>query len=168
MTPVELIEQLSLLIRDSVKNYRLLSELETDLATQQLKKVYKLKKVSVYEQEIPEEDFNDDSYYPLVIVSLQKIQDQIEESEVKPTLMIVGLTIGVYGEDKNSWKDLLNLTETIRSCALLNKMVAKKFRLVEVVDSDFIEKQPYPFHFSYITLIYSTFQPRSTKTIEWS
>ena len=162
MTPVELIEQLSLLIRDSVKNYKLLSELEIDLATQQLKKV------SVYEQEIPEEEFNDDSYYPLVIVSLQKIQDQIEESEVKPTLMIVGLTIGVYGEDKNAWKDLLNLTETVRCCALSNKMVAKKFRLVEVMDSDFIEKQPYPFHFSYITLIYSTFQPRLSKNIEWS
>ena len=162
MTPVELVEQLSLLIRDSVKNYRLLSELETNPSTQ------RLKKVSVYEQEIPEEEFNENSYYPLVIVSLQKIQDQIEESEVKPTLMIVGLTIGVYGEDKNAWKDLLNLTEAIRSCALSNKMVAKKFRLVEVVDSDFIEKQPHPFHFSYITLIYSTFQPRLTKTIEWS
>ena len=60
MTFVTLIETLSSEVKEATKNYKMQSELEPD------------KKISVYEQEIPEEEFNENSYYPLVIIAISR------------------------------------------------------------------------------------------------
>ena len=155
MTFVDLIKSLSAEVREATIDYKMQSELESD------------KKISVYEQEIPEEEFDSNSYYPLVIVALQSVDDELETIQPAATVASVGLTIGVYGENKDAWKDLLNLTAAIRLHLESKPIIGKKFRLASTVKADFIERQPHPFHFAYVSMGYVMMQPSPPQT-EWS
>lgn len=161
-TLVGLIKSLAAEIRDASKSYTFSSELERD------------KEITVYAQEIPDtilDDERDDeekgSYYPLILVALQSVGDDLETAEPAASVALVGLTIGTYGEDGQSWIDLMNLSETIRRHLLSKPIIANGFRLVSNVEMNFIERQPHPYHFGYMSLKYVV--PQSTPPqIEWS
>jgi hypothetical protein len=138
MIPVRLIEALADEIRDATKDYKLRAEGQED------------KKVTVYCQHIPDEDFLSDTYYPLVIVSVQEVTDDNEGISIAT----VGLTIGVYGDDKEAWMDLLSIMERIRQRVCNEKIIARKYPLVMPTKFETIEAQPYPFWFGYGTLKY--------------
>jgi hypothetical protein len=138
MIPVRLIEALADEIRDATKDYKLRAEGQED------------KKVTVYCQHIPDEDFLSDTYYPLVIVSVQEVTDDNEGISIAT----VGLTIGVYGDDKEAWMDLLSIMERIRQRVCNEKIIARKYPLVMPTKFETIEAQPYPFWFGYATLKY--------------
>lgn len=138
MIPVRLIEALADEIRDATKDYKLRAEGQED------------KKVTVYCQHIPDEDFLSDTYYPLVIVSVQEVTDDNEGISIAT----VGLTIGVYGDDKEAWMDLLSIMERIRQRVCNEKIIARKYPLVMPTKFETIENQPYPFWFGYATLKY--------------
>ena len=158
---VGLMQALTTEIEQAASIYKFSSELEPD------------KKVTIYTQEIPDtilDDEKDDeekgSYYPLILAALQSVGDDLETAEPAPSVAVVGLTIGTYGEDKNAWIDLMNLTETIRAHLLTKPIIAKSFRLVTNIELNFIERQPHPYHFAYITLKYTVLQ--SVPHIDWS
>ena len=138
MIPVRLIEALADEIRDATKDYKLKAEGQED------------KKVTVYCQHIPDEDFLSDTYYPLVIVSVQEVTDDNEGMSIAT----VGLTIGVYGDDQEAWMDLLSIMERIRQRVCNEKIIARKYPLVMPTKFETIEAQPYPFWFGYGTLKY--------------
>ena len=120
------------------------------------------KTVSVYPQHIPDDDFEDDSYYPLVIVSFQKAEDTVDGSEAT-----IGLTFGVYGEDKEAWRDMLSIMERVRQRLLIFRKLEKQFRLVLPTKFETIENQPYPYWFGYATLVYAIGQPSENKPEQW-
>ncbi len=138
MIPARLIEALADEIRDATKDYKLKAEDQQD------------KKVTVYCQHIPDEDFFSDTYYPLVIVSVQEVTDDNEGISIAT----VGLTIGVYGDDQEAWMDLLSIMERIRQRVCNEKIIARKYPLVMPTKFETIEAQPYPFWFGYGTLKY--------------
>ncbi len=156
-----LIKALSNEVRKAASVYKFSSELESD------------KQVTVYEQEIPDtvlDDERDDeekgSCYPLVLVALQSVGDDLETTDPAPSVAIIGLTIGTYSEDEDAWIDLMNLSETIRSHLLSMPIIANGFRLVSNAEMNFIERQPHPYHFGYISLKYVVPQPTPPQ-IEW-
>lgn len=138
MIPARLIEALADEIRDATKDYKLKAEDQQD------------KKVTVYCQHIPDEDFLSDTYYPLVIVSVQEVTDDNEGISIAT----VGLTIGVYGDDQEAWMDLMSIMERIRQRVCNEKIIARKYPLVMPTKFETIEAQPYPFWFGYGTLKY--------------
>lgn len=138
MIPARLIEALADEIRDATKDYKLKAEGQED------------KKVTVYCQHIPDEDFTQDTYYPLVIVSVLSVED----GEQGFSTATVGLTIGVYGEDKNAWMDLLSIMERIRQRVCSLKTIDRKYALVWPNKWETVEAQPYPFWYGYGTLQY--------------
>lgn len=138
MIPVRLIEALADEIRDATKDYKLKAEGQED------------KKVTVYCQHIPDEDFLSDTYYPLVIVSVREVTDDNKGISIAT----VGLTIGVYGDDQEAWMDLLSIMERIRQRVCNEKIIARKYPLVMPTKFETIEAQPYPFWFGYGTLKY--------------
>lgn len=152
--PERLINSLKEEIEIAVKDLRLRAENQED------------KHVSVYAQHIPDEDFHDDSYYPLVIVSLNKVEDT-ESVEGSGSTATVGLTIGVYGEDKQAWMDLLSIMERIRQRVLIFRKLDRRFRLVLPVKWETVEAQPYPFWFGYGTLVYQIAQPNEQMADNW-
>jgi len=152
--PERLINSLKEEIEIAVKDLRLRAENQED------------KHVSVYAQHIPDEDFQDDSYYPLVIVSLNKVEDT-EPVEGSGSTATIGLTIGVYGEDKQAWMDLLSIMERIRQRVLIFRKLDRRFRLVLPVKWETVEAQPYPFWFGYGTLVYQIAQPNEQMADNW-
>lgn len=152
--PARLINSLKEEIEIAVKDLRLRAENQED------------KHVSVYAQHIPDEDFHDDSYYPLVIVSLNKVEDA-EPVDGSGSTATIGLTIGVYGEDKQAWMDLLSIMERIRQRVLIFRKLDRRFRLVLPVKWETVEAQPYPFWFGYGTLVYQIAQPNEQMADNW-
>ena len=110
---------------------------------------------------------SDDSYYPLVIVSLNKVEDT-ESGEGSSSTATIGLTIGVYGEDKPAWMDLLSIMERIRQRVLIFRKLDRRFRLVLPVKWETVEAQPYPFWFGYGTLVYEIAQPNEQMAENWN
>ena len=138
MIPARLIEALAEEIRDATKDYVLKAEGQTD------------KKLSVYCQHIPDEKFMSDTYYPLVIVSVQNVEDD----EQGISTATIGLTIGVYGEDEQAWMDLLSIMERIRQRVCLQRIKDRKYALVLPNKWETVEAQPYPYWYGYATLKY--------------
>ena len=129
-------------MREATKLYKMQAEGQGD------------KTVSVYEQHIPDEEYEDDTYYPYVIVSCQNVEDGPPGSTAT-----IGLTIGVYGQDKLAWMDLLSIMERIRQRLLLLQKLDNIFRLLLPTKFETIENQPYPYWFGYATLVYQIPQP---------
>lgn len=154
MIPERLVQCLKTEIEIAVKDYRMKAENQED------------KLVSVYAQHIPDEDFQNDSYYPLVIVSLNKVED-MESAEASGSIATIGLTIGVYGEDKQAWIDLLSIMERIWQRLLIFRKLDNRFRLVMPAKWETIEAQPYPFWFGYGTLMYQIGQPNECMADNW-
>ena len=69
MTPARLVQAVTAEVKEAVKDYKMKAEGQED------------KTVSVYTQHIPDEDFENDTYYPLVIVSWQGTEDTEDGSE---------------------------------------------------------------------------------------
>lgn len=143
MIPARMIRALKQEIEEAVKDYRLLAEGQEE------------KKVTVYAQHIPDERFVDDTYYPLVIASVQKVEDK----ETGDSVATVGLTIGVYGADEDAWMDLLSIMERIRQRLLEKRLIDKRYSLELPSEWETIESQPYPFWFGYGTLKYRIAHP---------
>lgn len=137
MIPNRLIEALANEIREATKDYVLKAEGQED------------KKVSVYCQHIPDEEFLSDTYYPLVVVSVQNVEDSDGES-----VATIGLTMGVYGEDKQAWMDLLSIMERIRQRVCEHDIIDRKYKILFPAKWETVEAQPYPFWYGYGTLKY--------------
>lgn len=142
MIPARLVEAVAKEIETAASTYKLKAEGQED------------KKVSVYRQHFNNEDFESDSYYPLVIVCWEGSEDKVDGSEAT-----IGLTIGVYGEDKNAWMDLASIMERIRQRLLIFRVLDHRFRLILPTKFETIENQPYPYWFGYATLKYQIGQP---------
>lgn len=147
MIPANLIEALRNEIADAVKDYKMKVENQPS------------KGVKVYAQHVPDDDFENDTFYPLIIVSLQKVEDKAETVEPGMSAATVGLTFGVYGEDESAWRDLLNIMEHVRQRLLTVRTINNRHRLILPTTWQTIEAQPYPFWFGYGTLVYSIGQP---------
>ena len=155
MTPASLILALKKETETATQNYKMHTENQAD------------KKVSVYAQHIPNDDFEDDTFYPLILVSVQSGEDnQNAASIAELSTVTVGLTFGVYGEDRDAWMDLLNLMECVRQHLLKRRTINKHHRLVLPTKWETIEVQPYPFWFGYGTLKYTVAQPQEESDIE--
>ena len=141
MIPINLVKTITEEVKETVKGYKLKAEGQDD------------KYVSVYTQRIPDEalELDDDSYYPLILVSLQNIT----ESERGTSTVKIGITMAVYGEDMGAWEDLLNIQEGIRQKLMGMTMIANRYILQFPATWETPEIQPYPFWFSYGSLTYT-------------
>lgn len=152
MTPAMLVSAVVREIETATANYRMKAEGQED------------KKISVYPQSIPNDEFRSDTYYPLVIVSLQSVEDNEEKEESTAT---IGLTFGVFGEDKEAWRDLLSIMERVRQRLLIFRKLDNRFRIKLPTKFETIEVQPYPYWYGYATLVYTIAQPNPHNPEGW-
>jgi len=151
MTPALLVQAVADEIAVAVKDYQLKAEGQANKA------------VSVFQQHLPDEEFQDNSYYPLAIVAWQGSQDTDDGS-----VATIGITFGAYGEDKAAWQDLLSIMERSRQRLLMFRTLARRFRLSMPTKWETIEAQPYPFWFGYATLNYHIAQPTEQMAADWA
>lgn len=150
MTPTNLIKDLAAEIDDCTK--------EIKLPTEYMRKpsAENFVKVNVFEQYIPADLFEQTTYFPLIIVELLNIRDNLKEGSVAE----VGLSCGVYAKEENGWQDLFHLMQVIRLRLLTKRLIAQKFRLVDELITSFPDTQPQPFMFSYINAQYELYLPQ--------
>ena len=151
MTPTLLVKAVAAEVSEAVKNYRMKAE------------GVEKTPVTVYEQHIPDEEFKKDAYYPLVIVSWQGTADTDDGSEAT-----IGLTFGVYGEEKDAWKDLLSIMERVRQRLLIFRKLQNRYRIKLPTKFETIENQPYPFWFGYGTVPYQMGTPNEAMAESWN
>ena len=147
ITPIDLIKTLAKEFRTVLKDFNLEAEYQEN------------KFVTVYEQALPLPNFEHDTFFPYVVVSVEKVIDDDFESYV-----LVVVSIGVYGgDDEGGWQDLLNIAERLRQYLMINSVVCDKF--VRVLPCEFTfegsadEKGARPFYLGDIALLYKIATP---------
>ena len=140
MTPIFLIAELAKALREVVKDFEFVAELQP------------AKPVTVYEQYLPSDRFQVDTFYPLVIVSLDSVI--VENRDRIATVVIQVSTFG--GEDEDGfagWRDMFNLAERI--CQFLDKtpILAGISRHKQTSFTP-QETQPFPFFNGFIVAEY--------------
>ena len=142
MTPLNLIRALR-------------SEVESDLQSFHLSSENESKGIGVH-LHLANENFTNEDLYPLTLISLLKVEDLPLES-TRPAMSIaeVEITIGVFGEDSETYMDLLNICEHLRQKLLRDQLIANKFRLQLPIQTEILANQPYPYQFAYLKTQYS-------------
>lgn len=112
--------------------------------------------VNVFEQFLPQDLFEQTTYYPLVLVEWLSTADNLKEISTAQ----VGLTIGVYAKEADGWIDAFYLMELVREHLLKRRLIAQRFRLTEEARWEVPSNQPAPFFFIMGTLTYEMFQPQ--------
>lgn len=161
MTPSNLIHDLAGELCKATKNFIFQAEYQDD------------KKVSVYEGYIPAENFNNETFLPMIVVELRGVEDTDEGS-----IATVGLMLAVYGGENakydggrnlnngfkdygDGWRDLNNLAETIRQdiLSLPNRTLAEKFQLMLPMVYSPQPEQPAPFFYGDMVMQFVIGQP---------
>ena len=117
--------------------------------------------VNVFEQFLPQDLFDETTYYPLVLVEWLSTVDNLKEHSTAQA----GITIGVYAKEEDGWIDAFYLMELVRQHLLRKRLIAQKFRLTEEIVWQVPEQSPLPFVFIMGSLSYEMFQPQEQLTI---
>lgn len=162
MTPAMLIKTLSEGLRKATANFVLQAEYQRD------------KKISVYEGYMPEENFHNETFLPMIVVELRGVVDTDEGS-----FATVGLAFAVYGGENakygggrerpnnrfndygDGWRDLMNLVETVRQylLGLPNRRLGEQFPIVLPIEYAPQESQPIPFYYGDMVITFEIGQP---------
>ena len=142
MTAIYLIQDLASALREVVKDFKFVAELQPD------------KVVTVYEQYLPSDRFEVDTYYPFVIVSLGSVE--VEKHERLANLVLQVSTFGGEAEDGfGGWQDMFNLSERISQFIDATPILANKFSLRQKTIFTPQDEQPFPFFNGFIQCSYS-------------
>lgn len=149
MTPINLVKSLVENLRKVVSDYKFIAELQNP------------KPVSVYEQYLPTDRFEVDTYYPLVIVSLVSVENAGKQQDRVATIT---LQISTYGGEENDgfdgWRDMFNLSERVCQFLYSTPILDSKFPMAEKPIFVPAETQPIPFFYGYISVKYFLAMPR--------
>lgn len=117
------------------------------------------KKISMYVQEVPQEEFENQSFYPYICVELIGVEDDVDISVAS-----VVLTVGTYlGEKTEGIIDHLNLVEEVRQYLLTHPLIGKKFSAIMPAYTGLVEKRSEFFRYSNIFLQYQVASPSKSE-----
>ena len=154
MTTTLLVETVAAEIRDATRLLKLPIEYHNE---RERRAETTWRQVRVYEQYIPADLFQNDTYYPCVIVEWLSTTDRLRGVENGSTAT-VGLSFGVYAKEADAWKDCLHLMEVVRQRLLEKRTLAKRFRLEDEITWETAANQPTPFFYGYAELNYQIYQ----------
>ena len=150
MTPTNLLKSLAAEVSDATKNLRLPIEYMDEETDEHLVKV------NVFTQYIPQDLFEQTTYFPCVVIELVGVRDNLREGSTAE----VALSCGVYAKEEDGWQDAFHLMELIRQRLLTKRTIAQKFRLMNELITSFPDEQPTPFFFIYLNAEYQLFLPQ--------
>lgn len=143
MTPLNLIKSLAEELREATKNYKFVAQYQPS------------KKVAVYVQNVPLEEFENNSFYPLIAVEFLSVEDDVDVS-----IASVLITVGTFnGENSEGYIDHLNLLEEVRQYLLKHPIIGKKFSAIIPMYTGLVEKRSEDFMYSNIFLQYKVASP---------
>lgn len=153
MTTAHLVEAIAAEIRDAIKDLKLPIEYQNE---RQRRAETTWRKVNVYEQYIPADLFQNDNYYPLVVVEWLNTRDKLRGAE-NGSIATIGLSFGVFAREADGWKDCLHLLELVRQRLLSKRILARQFRLEDEITWETAGQQPTPFFYAYGEVAYQIY-----------
>lgn len=133
MTPARLLETVGGELKKVLADYKLPTEEGTE------------KYISVYLQHIPDAEWEDETYYPLVVVNVANVTDR----EDRKSVVELNIAVGVHGEEPDTWRSLLSIMERMRQYFCTNKIIANKYHVQLPNQWTTAENQPYPYWYGY-------------------
>ena len=113
MTPLKLLQTLQKSLQSATQNFKYGAQHQD------------AKKISVYLGRLPAQNFETDNFYPMVLVELFGVDEDVEESIAQ-----VLISIWTYaGLENEGYIELLNISENIRKFLLENKILDGEFLL---------------------------------------
>ena len=156
MTTTLLVEALAAEIRDATALLKLPIEYHNQ---RQRRAESTWRQVHVYEQYIPADLFQNDTYYPCVIVEWLSTLDRLRGRE-NGSIATVGLSFGVFAKEADAWKDCFHLMEVVRERLLSKRTLVDRYRLEDEMTWETAANQPTPFFYGYAELQYQIYQPQ--------
>lgn len=153
MTITHLVAAVADEIRDATSELRLPIEYQNE---RQRRAETTWRKVNVYEQYLPEADFQNDNYYPLVVVEWLHTRDKLRGAD-NGSIATIGLSFGVFAKEADGWKDCIHLMELVRQRLLSKRILARQFRLEEEITWETAGQQPTPFFYAYGEIQYQIY-----------
>ena len=161
MTTADLISTLAAELRQATAHFRFQAEYQQD------------KKISVYEGYVPAENFENETFLPMIVVEMRGSEDTEDGAVVA-----IGLQIAVYGGENakydggrerkgkffkdygNGWRDLLNLAETVRQYMWTrpDRYIGEKYKLMSITFAP-QQDQPTPFFYGDMVCSFLSAQP---------
>jgi hypothetical protein len=146
MTPLNLITSLADELREATKKYKFPAQYQEP------------KNVSVYVQAVPTEEFENQSFYPLICVEFLS-----NEVDVDISVASVLITVGTYNNETTKGViDHLNLLEEIAQYLVLHPIIGKKFSAILPLYMGMVEKRSEEFTYSNIFLQYQVARPNKS------
>ena len=145
MTPLILIETLAKNLRELFNGKDFATEYQGD------------KQLQIFEHDLPRGDFENNIFFPCVIVTLKSVEDEGDDS-----IATVAFTIGTYSDNLgNDYRDMFNIAEKIRQFLLTNPILDGLFYLqMPIAFEPITPEQPEPFVFGIIAVRYTIGTPR--------
>lgn len=142
-TPLDLLNALADELREVAKDEKFIAQYQD------------ARKLNVYIQSVPTNEFQSDQFYPLLCVEFISLEDEVTDSVAS-----VLLTLGTYkGERSDGWRDHLNLLEGVRQYLLTHEIIGKRFPLQFPIYTGLVEPSSENFMFSNIFLQYRIGKP---------
>jgi len=148
MTAIELLESLASGLRSAVKGLKYPAQYQENKA------------VTVYLQSIPVAEHETDTFYPLILIELLGIEDDVEKSTAS-----ILITIITYDSDGRGFYDNFNIAERVRRWILTNRLL-ESFALEVPLTFGVVEKTEDDFWASNFLATYQLMQPDSNYDIE--
>lgn len=148
MTAIDLLENLVSGLRSAVRGLKYPAQYQENKA------------VTVYLQSIPVAEHDTDTFYPLVLIELLGIEDDVEKSTAS-----ILITIITYDSDGRGYYDNLNIAERVRRWILTNRLLESE-ALELPLTFGVVEKTKDDFWASNFLAIYQLMQPDSNYDIE--
>ena len=149
MTHARLIEELAAEVEDALKDAKLPVEYQKTPTPEDFVKV------NVFAGYLPEDLFENSSYWPCVIIEYLETHDDLKAG----SLVTLGISICTFALEADAWKDCLHLMELTRERLLTRLLLAKRFRLHDLKWSTPTE-QPREFYIISGEVVYEIFLPQ--------
>lgn len=110
--------------------------------------------LNVFENYLPDDAFEVDSYLPFVLVEFIETHDDLKQGST----CTIGLTVGVYAPERDAFLDALHIMEVLRLRLLTRRVIANRFRLTNALWQS-PDVQPRPFFYLTGELQFNLFLP---------
>lgn len=145
MTPLKLLQSLAAELRGIAKDEKFIAQYQGS------------RELKTYIQSVPQNEFTSDQFYPLLVVELISVEDEVEDS-----IASVLLTLGVYSGERSDKTDFLNLIEMVRQYLLSHLIIGKLYPLEFPIFTGIVEPTSDNFDFANFFVQYRI--PRPVRT----
>ena len=153
MTATGLIKGLAEEVRVAVRDIKMAREYQSTPTDEDIGGV------NVFEQVLPRDWQDRTTYFPLILVELISVEDDLKNTSTARA----GITVATFSKEYDAWQDCLHICEVVREHLLARRVISRRYRLTNRMVLELPESQPTPFFFASIFATYGVYQVQGAR-----